>query len=297
MPPVPGEEVPPEEAMGKAVGQSLQMVGTFIIAITMAFVFGFLGSLTAPGVGALIGGMLGLILGCIIGLIATGKGRDAMSGFDDIVDVGDFLGGSSGHDMFTMFVGVHELIPAKGTESSLPFGIAKPDFFVRLKCGNNPLKQTVVREIPVWNEHFKLTVMPKDTVVSFEILDQNNLIDSSLGNISIPIKLIVNEGLDNSGKHRGWPKMEFKVRSASHATGTLIISFRAGEGTTFKSSQGDFAPGRVFNASTASQSHIYGTFRTQSQPGGYRSTTASSQERLPPYFTKSSEPLLPHDAP
>merc|ERR1719299_182021 len=109
-----------------------------------------------------------------------------------MVDASDFLPEFThesifGHQQFTLYLTIHRIEGAAVKRSF--FG--GNDFFIRAVCGRNPPKTTCVRETGVWNETFKLTIEPQDSSVTFEVIDQNTLIDTKVASVAVPIGAIV----------------------------------------------------------------------------------------------------------
>jgi len=211
----------PGEEASSFFGWLGRNLGTAILAIVFCVVFGFMGSLTAPGVGALLGAILGLLVGGIIGFFACGSYREMIKAADDAVDAQHFVPESMheslfGHRRFTLYVTVHEL---KNSTHSELFG--EPDFFIKVRCGRNPPKTTCVRGNGTWNETFKLMIEAQDTAVSFDVIDQNLLLDTKVGSVAVPIKEVF-EQFNQAPK-------KYKMKSKSKPLGELMVSFRPGQ--------------------------------------------------------------------
>lgn len=205
------------------LGSAGRCLGMVLCGIGGIVVFGFMGSLTEPGIGAILGGILGMVLGLLVGFFACGKYKEIIEAADDAVDTQHFIPESMhesvfGHQRFTLYVTVHEL---KNSVNNEFFGFGEPDFFIRVRCGRNPPKTTCVRGGGVWNETFKLVVEPMDTAVSFDVVDQNTLIDTKVGSVAVPLKQVI-EGING-------PPASFKMRSKTRVAGDLLVSFRCGE--------------------------------------------------------------------
>jgi len=191
-------------------------------AVLVCFLFAFLGSMSYPGLGAVIGGIIGFLLGLVIGFFACGKYKEVLETADDAIDAQMFVPevfheGLFGHQRFTLYVTVHRIEGAAAKRSF--FG--GNDFFIRTVCGRNPPKTTCVREHGVWNETFKLTIEPQDSSVTFEVIDQNTLIDTKVASVAVPIGAIV--------QNIGAGEVKEKLQSKSKNMGVLIVSFKAGE--------------------------------------------------------------------
>jgi len=90
----------PGEEASSFFGWLGRNIGTAILAIVFCVVFGFMGSLTAPGVGALLGAILGLLVGGIIGFFACGSYREMVKAADDAVDAHHFVPESMHESVF-----------------------------------------------------------------------------------------------------------------------------------------------------------------------------------------------------
>lgn len=213
----------PGEEAASVLGSIGRSIGVLLLAIAFCVIFGFMGSLTSPGIGALLGAVIGLLVGGIVGFFACGKYKEIVEAADDAVDTQQFVPESMhesvfGHQRFTLYVTVHEL--SNQSHSEL-FGFGDPDFFIKIRCGKNPPKTTCVRANGVWNETFKFVVEPQDQAVAFDIVDQNTLIDTKVGTVSVPIKEIFAQ-LNQKPK-------KYKLRSKVKVAGDLGVSFRPGE--------------------------------------------------------------------
>lgn len=212
-------EADPGDELAGTFGPFLRTLGVVLIACGLAVICAFIGSMTAPGVGALLGALGGFTVGALIGCCVMGKFRDWIDG--DMVDSkalvpSVFHESVFGHERFTVYITVHKLTDAVHS------GFGEPDFYIRVSCGKNPPKTTCVTSPPEWNETFKLIVEPTDSSVTFSVVDQNMLMDSVIGSASVPIKAIIEEEFPK-GKR-------VKMQSKAKNCGVLHVSFRAGEG-------------------------------------------------------------------
>jgi len=197
-------------------------MGMIASAVLVCILFAFLGSMSYPGVGAVIGGLIGFLLGLVIGFFACGKYKEVLETADDMVDAQHFIPEVFherlfGHQRFTLYVTVHRI---EGAATNRGF-FGGSDFFIRMVCGRNPPKTTCVRDSGVWNETFKLTVEAQDSSVTFEVIDQNTLIDTKVASVAVPISAIVG--------NIGAGEVHEKLQSKSKNMGVLIVSFKAGE--------------------------------------------------------------------
>jgi len=250
------DEDPGEEA-ASVLGSIARTIGVVLTAIAFMVVFAFMGSLTSAGIGAVVGGFLGLLVGAIIGFFACGKYKEIIEAADDAVDAQHFVPESMhesvfGHQKFTLYVTVHQLFHGKdGPVGADLFG--EPDFFIKVRCGRNPPKTTCVRANGVWNETFKFTVEAQDQAIAFDLVDQNTLIDTKVGSVSVPINEIFQQ-LD------GQPK-RYKIRSKVKVAGDVSVSFRPGENISSK----HLSQRGMCVQDTSTRGGEYGTFSTQNK--------------------------------
>jgi len=269
----------PGEEAASVLGSAARSIGVLLCGVAVCVVFGFMGSLTAPGVGAVLGGILGFVVGCLIGFFACGKYKEVVEAADDAVDTQNFIPEAMhesvfGHQRFTLYVTVHELSNAGHTEL---FG--DPDFFIKVRCGKNPPKTTCVRHDGVWNETFKLTIEPVDQAVSFDVVDQNTLIDTKVGTCAVPIKEII-EQLNMKPK-------KYKMRSKVKVAGEILVSFRPGEDI---STTHEIPREACVQDTTVKSGGHYGTFATKG-----RNPYFHTQIYAPP--VASGQPGAPGSAP
>jgi hypothetical protein len=214
----------PGDEATQVLGSFAKTIGMIVSAILICVLFAFLGSMSYPGLGAVVGGLIGFPVGLVIGFFACGKYKEVLETADDMVDAQMFVPeafheGLFGHQRFTLYVTVHRIEGAAVKRGPAIFGGS--DFFIRTICGRNPPKTTCVRETGVWNETFKLTVEAQDSSVTFEVIDQNTLIDTKVASVAVPISTIVG--------HIGAGEVREKLQSKSKQMGVLIVSFKAGE--------------------------------------------------------------------
>jgi hypothetical protein len=260
-------EDPGEEA-ASVLGSAARSIGVLLCGVAFCVIFGFMGSLTAPGVGAVLGGIIGFVVGSLIGFFACGKYKEVVEAADDAVDTQNFIPESMhetvfGHARFTLYVTVHELTNPGHTEL---FG--DPDFFIKVRCGKNPPKTTCVRGDRKWNETFKLVVEPSDSAVAFDVYDQNTLIDTKVGTCAVPIKEVF-EQLNQKPK-------KYKMRSKVKVAGEVLVSFRPGEDI---SSSHQIPREQCVQDTTIQSRGHYGTFANKQ---GGRSPYFHTQIMAPP---------------
>lgn len=263
-------------------------LGMIACAVLVCVLFAFLGSMSYPGIGAVFGGIIGFLLGMVIGFFACGKYKEVMQSADDIIDAQDFIPevfheGLFGHQRFTLYVTVHRI---EGAAAKRGF-FGGSDFFIRMLCGRNPPKTTCVREAGVWNETFKLTVEAQDSSVTFEVIDQNTLIDTKVASVAVPISAIVG--------YIGAGEVKEKLQSKSKNMGVLVVSFKAGEDL---SATHDIPRNLCVQDTTVdnkSGARMYGTFGNSKSAyfNTHPSTGVSTFSR--PGTADSSRPLASRD--
>lgn len=209
-------EDPSQEAIG-AAAPYLRTVGVIAFAAAFTVMLAFIGSLTVPGVGALLGALIGCVLGALIGCCVTGKFRDFFDGdgskFTPATMVPAFAHEQLfGHARFPLYVTVHNLSKQRAS------------VYVRIACGHNPPKMTCVTDTCVWDETYKLMVEPTDNSITFTAENQSMFAIASLGTASVPIKTIVEEGFPQ--------RFPVRLQSDTSNPGVLHVSFRAGEGVS-----------------------------------------------------------------
>lgn len=200
----------------------LRTLGVIVIGIGGCLLFGMIGSMTYPGVGAILGSVFGFALFLIIGCIVMGKYKDIVRGGGDLFDLPDVI---SEHPAFTLFITIHRVTSVED-EKLCGIGAGKQDAFVQVKCGVNPVKSTCVKEDGMWNETFRLNVRSKDKSIVLLLMDQNVFGDGKLGQVTLDI--------DDDIIDRAFPQeCEFKVEGDAKSIkgapkAILIASFDHG---------------------------------------------------------------------
>jgi hypothetical protein len=245
----------PNDDATQALGSYAKTFGMILTAVLVCILFAFLGSMTYPGLGAVIGGLIGFALGLVIGFFACGKAKECLDTADDVFDVSHFLPEASherlfGHQRFTLYVTVHRIEGAAAKGSF--FGGS--DFYIKTACGRNPSKTTCVRESGVWNETFKLTIEAQDSSVIFEVIDQNTLIDTKVASVAVPIETIVRYHMGQG------EEVKAKLQSKTKNMGVLIVSFKAGEDMSSTHGIPKNLCVQDMTADGASGAILYGTF-------------------------------------
>jgi len=165
---------------------------TLFIAVLGMMLCTTVGSLAYPvgGVGAIVGATVGTLVFLTIGCCATGFWKDLIP-----ADAGSTLishlvpapitRALGGHKPFTLLLTVEEVLNLN-VQTSVPW--RKPDLYVELYCGNNPVKSTCVRKDGVWHEQFKLHVAASDESIMILVKDQEIFSYSNVGFKSISVK-------------------------------------------------------------------------------------------------------------
>lgn len=198
----------------------IRTLGVIIIGVGGCLLFGMIGSMTYSGVGAILGSLFGFCLFLCVGCIVLGKYKDIVRGGGDIFDLPDIV---CEHGAFSMTITVHSLV-TENEEKGMFGGMfaSEPDTFVQVRCGINPIKSTCVRGDRKWNEKFRLNVRAKDKSICCDLLDQNMLGDSKMGQVTLDI---TDDILDP-----GWPqearfKVEGDAKRKNVPKAELILSF------------------------------------------------------------------------
>lgn len=279
----------PGDEGGKYFVSFAKSLGMILCAVLVCVLFAFLGSMSYPGIGSVIGGLVGFALGLVIGFFACGKYKEVLETADDMIDAQMFVPeafheGLFGHQRFTLYVTVCRIELPKSAQRSF-FGGS--DFFIRTVCGRNPPKTTCVRDSGVWNETFKLTVEAQDSSVTFEVIDQNTLIDTKVASVAVPISSIVGS--------IGHGEVHEKLQSKTKNMGVLVVSFKAGE--DISSTHG--VPRNLCVQDTTVDSRsgakLYGTFAGQNSAYFNTNPSAGVSAFSRPGTADSAQPLRSRD--
>lgn len=251
--PVADASMDPGDEATQVFGSLMKTFGMILSAVLVCVFFAFLGSMSYPGLGAVVGGLLGFPIGLVIGFFACGKYKEVLEQADDAVDASMFVPevfheGLFGHQRFTLYVTVHRL---EGAAAKRGF-FGGSDNFVRILCGRNPPKTTCVRETGVWNETFKMVVEAQDSSLTFEVIDQNTLIDTKVASVAVPISSIFEK--------IGRGETTEKLQSKSKQMGVIVLSFKAGEDISTSISSARNLCVQDQTVGGASGAKLYGTF-------------------------------------
>lgn len=175
------------------------------IGLLGCFLFGIIGSMTYPGIGAIAGAGIGFLLFTLIGCCALGVYKDFAPKPDQIDStkfVPSFVTVAMGkHPSFTLIVTVHKAVDVSATKGLNPF--SSPDTYVTVESGSNPAKATCVKRgsRPEFNEQFKFLVAPENKSVVVKVMDQDVFSSDVLGYVSVDI--------DEDIIGRGFPQEEY----------------------------------------------------------------------------------------
>lgn len=169
----------------------IKMIIALAIGLLGCFLFGILGSMTYPGIGAIAGAALGFLLFGLIGCCALGVYKDVMpkaETFDISQAAPSFVTQAMGkHGNFTLIVTVHKATDVSVQKGLNPF--ASPDLYVIIESGTNPPKATCVKRSshPEFNEQFKMMITPSDKAIVVKLMDQDMLGAEQVGYVSVDI--------------------------------------------------------------------------------------------------------------
>jgi len=216
--------------------------------------FGMIGSMAYPGVGAILGALFGFVLFICVGCIVLGKYKDIVRGGGDIIDMPDLV---CEHPAFALMVTVHKCTSV-ADEQLCGLGAGKADTFVQVRCGINPPKSTCVRDDCVWNETFRLNVRSKDKGIIFDLLDQNVFGDGRIGQVTLDID---DDIIDRAFPQEAQFKVEGNAKGKKGAPKALLtLSFDHGP---------DFPESRI--------SHLENAFPEEFEKRARRSTAAMNE--------------------
>lgn len=200
----------------------IRILLTLVIALGGTFLCGLIGSMTWPGVGAIVGAAGGFVVFGVVAMLVIGSWRDCAPNLSltALVPAG-MANAMCKHGNFTMLITVHraENINATGL---LPW--SSPDCYITVQAGDNPEKATVVSNTMVWDEQFKVQIKPSDTDIVVKLMDQDIFSSSCMGYVGLEIdEDIIDEGFPSEAA--------FKLESGESKAGggkgraQLILSF------------------------------------------------------------------------
>jgi hypothetical protein len=174
----------------------LSYVGLCALGFVLGATAGFF---AGQGLMTILGAFIGVVVGLILGVFCTGDfgaavdaGEDKVRNFTEPLVPSFAREVAFGHDYFSVLVTVHNV---KTTPEDI-FTLKQTSFdgFVVVSCGDNPMKQTCIREDCEFEETFKFRVRPRDARIDFALKDQELLHDDVVGICSVPISEILDKG-------------------------------------------------------------------------------------------------------
>merc|ERR1719389_788187 len=167
-----------------------RLVVTIVVGIMGGYLFGMIGSMSYPGIGAIGGALLGFIFFGFLTCCLVGAYKDCLPDINAMFDtshvVPDVLSHAVfKHGKFTLIVTVHRIEGMQGQGGILPW--SNPDTYVSIECGINPIKRTCVKNNLKYEEQFRLTITPKDEHIVIKALDQDIFGAQLLGYLNLDV--------------------------------------------------------------------------------------------------------------
>lgn len=197
--------LPAAKAAGhmEALKPVLKGVATLCIAALGMLLFSTVGSLAYPigGVGAIVGGIAGVLMCFLFGCCVTGFWKDFLPkdptfGATNLVPHG--LAVQMGmHGNFTLVLTVAR-IEGVQVQGHMPW--RKPDIFLEVECGVNPIKRTCVNNAGEFNEQFRLDVKAADESIVIKIRDQDVFGFTDIGHVCVDIQKSIIDSKFGHGK-------------------------------------------------------------------------------------------------
>lgn len=158
------------------IGPLFRTIVTIAIAVMGAYLFGMIGSMSYPGIGAIAGALIGFVFFGLLTCCLVGSYKDCLPDINALVDPANLVptavsGMVFKHGRFTLIVTVHRLEGVQGMGGFLPW--SSPDTYVSIECGTNPIKRTCVKGTGKFEEQFRLTIEPRDEHIVLKALDQD----------------------------------------------------------------------------------------------------------------------------
>lgn len=209
----------------------VRIVITCLIAGMGGFLFGMIGSMTYPGIGAIFGAILGALVFALMGCCLVGAWRDcvpdeeAMHGFMTGAVPSTMKASLFDHGDFEMIITVHKAENLHHLAGLMSWITGQRDYYVAIFSGVNPPKSTVVKKDLIWNEQFKINVKAADKEITLKLLDQDTFGSEEVGYVSLQIKEdIIDAGFPQQARY----KLELggkggKIRGKDHPS--FILSF------------------------------------------------------------------------
>jgi hypothetical protein len=167
-----------------------RLVVTIAIAIMGAYLFGMIGSMSYPGIGAIGGALLGFAFFGLLTCCAVGAYKDCLPDINAMFDASAVVPPVLSHAVFkhgkfTLIVTVHRLEGLQGMGGLLPW--SAPDTYVSIECGLNPIKRTCVKSNLKYEEQFRLIIEPGTEHIVIKALDQDVFGAQLLGYLNLDI--------------------------------------------------------------------------------------------------------------
>mmetsp|Transcript_121169 Transcript_121169/g.354136 ORF Transcript_121169/g.354136 Transcript_121169/m.354136 type:complete len:297 (-) Transcript_121169:8-898(-) len=168
----------------------LRGLTTLFVAVMGMLLFGMVGSLAYPGAGALVGAIAGLLVCLALGCCLTGFWRDLLPSNTSTFGAEQILPhalavqiGSHGH--FDLVVTVHEAQDVE-VQGRMPW--MRPEIYIEVACGSNPVKRTCVKTDGKFNEQFKLKITPSDDYIIARVKDQDVFGARDVGYVCVDVQ-------------------------------------------------------------------------------------------------------------
>lgn len=204
---------------------------TLLICLAGCYGCALVGSLSYPGVGAIVGGFCGFILFALLGCCVTCLWKDLIpeevhqSGVSNYLIPGKLREAFGGHANFDLIVTVHKVDHLdRSTQIMSSLNVfSSTDAFVTIDCGNNPKKSTCVNSYYDFNEQFKIHVTGADICLNVKLMEQDVFGSKVVGQFQVNI--------DDDIIKVGFPqKKEYPLDNRSgvmrdHNKAALVLSF------------------------------------------------------------------------
>lgn len=183
---------------------------TILFGIFGCTLFAMIGSMTYPGIGAIVGAIVGFVFWGSMGCCIVGFWRDILGNMNFDASATNLmpsalLAAGGGHPEFQVIVTVHEVKDL----TVIGRVFTSPDPYVVVECGNNPRKCTCVSKTGDYNEQFKLTVRPSDASIMFRVMDQDLFGSTELAHVNVKVD---GDILNNSKRT---VRREFKLQTSA----------------------------------------------------------------------------------
>lgn len=167
-----------------------RLVVTLAVAIMGAYLFGMIGSMSYPGIGAIGGALLGFLFFGFLTCCLVGAYKDCLPDINAMLDATAIVPpiishAVCKHGQFTLIVTVHRLEGMQGMGGLFPW--SNPDTYVSIECGHNPIKRTCVKNSLKYEEQFRLSITPKDEHIVVKALDQDIFGAQLLGYLNLDV--------------------------------------------------------------------------------------------------------------